>query len=124
MLVRPDGGYALEQTTDGVPYWRRVPESRNPGGNAAYPLILPPECPGGWRWAGVDLILDRPADHLECGAGDLAAAYWVDRGTGLVMRAQVPDGSSGVGVEEVMELRLEAPPPGTFELPAGAEVRD
>ncbi|OGO56700.1 MAG: hypothetical protein A2V85_07705 [Chloroflexi bacterium RBG_16_72_14] len=124
MLVRPDGGYTLEQTTDGVPYWQRIPESRDPSRGSAYPLILPQECPDGWRWAGVDLVLDQPADRLECGSADLTDAYWVDRATRLVVRTQVSNGSSGVDVEQVVDLRFEAPPADSFELPAGAEVRE
>ena len=124
ILVRPDGGYTLEQTTDGVPYWQRIPESRDPSRSSAYPLILPQECPDGWRWAGVDLVLDQPADRLECGSADLTAAYWVDRATQLIVRTQVSNGSSGVDVEKVVDLRFEAPPADSFELPPGAEVRN
>jgi hypothetical protein len=114
--------YVTEQTTDGVRFWRDRSGQTERG--VRYPLRLPSECAGGWKFVGVDDIHGRPADHLSC-AGALAPdEYWVDRATRLVLRVQtLVDEQEGTTVDEVTDLRLRRQPADLFKLPPGADLQ-
>ncbi len=113
--------YYTEMTTDGVQFWRETSTTER---ELAYPLRLPDTCDSGWMVVGVDLILERPADHLACPGDPAPTEFWIDRETGLVVRTMsLMDEQSGVLVEEVTDLRFEAPSPELFALPPGADLR-
>ena len=85
-------------------------------GQVARPdLGLPAGCGLGWEHIGVDVILDRVADHVRCGLLE----FWIDREWGLVVRAEDRDplrrGDSGIA--QVLDVRFGAPPPELFEPP-------
>ena len=88
-------------------------------------IEVPDECEGGWQYLGVDMILDRPADHLGCPGDYGLTESWIDRETHLVMRVTTPpgDAQSGTFIEEITELQLVEQAPELFELPEGADVR-
>ena len=79
----------------------------------------------GWTYVGVEKVLDRPAYHITCGAGDL----WLDTETRLILRSRggavdgtgraVPGSSTTL---EVTELAFGEPPARLFDLatPPGA----
>ena len=127
-LVGDDYSYMTETTTDGASvFWRKQPSPGQEGRSGSYPLELPAECESGWQYLGVDLILDRPADHVGCPFDFGLTEYWIDRETHLVMRLVSPgdpgDPLSGTYVEEVVELQFVDQAPELFELPEGADVR-
>jgi hypothetical protein len=122
-LRGPDYQYSTELTTDGVVFWRRTTLNED-SRRVSYPLRLPDQCVGGWTFVGVDLVHNRPADHLTCPGVLVPDGYWIDRQTHLVLRIQtLEEERSGTSVEEVAELRLVDQPPELFELPKDADVR-
>lgn len=122
-LRGPDYQYSTELTTDGVVFWRRTTLNED-SRRISYPLRLPDQCARGWTFVGVDLVHDRPADHLTCPGVFGPDGYWIDRETHLVLRIQIlQEERSGTSVEEVAELRLVDQPAEFFELPKDADVR-
>lgn len=120
-IAADDRYYVTETTTDGVRFWRDMAGTDR---EIAYPLRLPDVCEGGWTVLGVDLILDRPADHLSCPGDPAPVEYWVDHETSLVVRTQsLMSERDGFSVEEVVDLAFGPQPPERFELPPGADVR-
>jgi hypothetical protein len=94
------------------------------GGGTAWPLRLPDECEAGWSHVGVDLILDRAADHVRCESEASEPDYWIDRDTLLVVRRQdVTDERYGTWVYAVTELEFGQQAAELFELPPGAVVQ-
>jgi hypothetical protein len=86
-------------------------------------LQLPPTCADGWEHVGVDLVLERPADHVACSTEGFTPDFWIDRETRLVVRTQSrPDADDATAIEEVVELTFEEQPVELFELPAGTEL--
>jgi hypothetical protein len=84
---------------------------------------MPPECPDGWTFVGVDLVHDRAADHVVCPGAIVADEYWIDRETRLVIRTQLlHDEQAGTEVQEV-ELSVGDQPAVLFELPPDADLR-
>jgi hypothetical protein len=123
MLVGPDYLYQTELTTDGYRYWRDLSGRTRERPLPAYPLSMPPECPDGWTFVGVDLVHDRAADHVVCPGAIVADEYWIDRETRLVIRTQLlHDEQAGTEVQEV-ELSVGDQPAVLFELPPDADLR-
>lgn len=122
-LRGPDYQYSTELTTDGVVFWRSTTVGED-SRRVSYPLQMPDQCAGGWTFAGVDVVHDRPADHLTCPGVLAPDGYWIDKETHLVLRIQtLQEERSGTSVLEVAELRLVAQPAELFELPKDADVR-
>ena len=89
-----------------------------------WPLRLPEVCDTGWSHVGVDLVLDRPADHVRCASDTSDPDYWIDRETHLVVRKQgVTDERYGTWISAVTGLEFGPQPDELFQLPPGAEVQ-
>lgn len=91
---------------DGSMRWR--PWGPIPAGESfGVPFSAPAVCSVGWRHLGVDLVLDRPADHIACAHHE----FWIDREWLLVTRVHdrdpLLDPKAGVGW--VTSVSFEAP---------------
>lgn len=97
--------------------WGLVP----PGESFMVPFLPNPDCSVGWRHLGVDLVLDRPSDHLAC----VHEEFWIDREWLLVTRVHdrdpLLDAGAGVGwatsVSFLAPEELLRPPPSASLLP-------
>lgn len=85
---------------------------------------LPVECGLGWSYLGDDLVLARPAAHIQCGFKH----WWIDREWLLVTRALDLDpmlaGTPTYGLVEVVSVSFAPQPADLFAAPDPELVRN
>jgi hypothetical protein len=120
-LMGPDGTLESWFLDDGTIEWRKLGRTFEPTFDG-FTLGLPAECPTGWAYLGLDLLLGREAWHISCAGVE----YWVERERHLVVRRHIrPDPLEIEGdTSTVLDIVLGPQPAKLFVPPEGAVVTE